>query len=340
MSSRKQSNSKENTIRNSKKLAEDAAAGTKKLAKASVTGARKAGKAVTVGAKKSAQKIGEATEKTKNVIKKAVDQNGDGTVDIYDVIIMGLKTPGVKINRDDFLSREFKKFCDQREIEKAITETPAKAGIDPELIDRLVDDSIKTETMKASGMSAALGTMGGVKALAAVPIDLGQYYGALLRTAQKMMYLYGWPQIDVEEQSEFFDDGTMNTLVLCLGVMFGVQSANKAIKVLANGLAKGVEKKLLQTALTKGTIYPVIKETAKWFGVKMTKSLLASSVKQVIPIAGAAIGGGITYVSFGPCCKRLKKQLADTVLSNPNHIVTEQEEREVEEIIDAEIITD
>lgn len=291
-------------------------------------------------AKKSADAVSKTAVKTKEAVMKAVDQNGDGQVDIYDVIILGLKTPGVKVSRTDFLRREFKKYCEQPTIDKAIAETPAKAGINPTLINKLVNDCIKSEKLKVSGISAALGTMGGAEALAAVPVDLGQYYGALLRAAQKMMYLYGWPQINVEEQSEIFDDGTMNTLVLCLGAMFGVQGANKAIQVLANGLAKGVEKKLLQAALTKGTIYPIIKETAKWFSVKMTKAVFASSVKQVIPVAGAVIGGGITYASFGPCCKHLKDQLKDTVLSNPEHVVTEEEEREVQEIIDAEIVTE
>lgn len=31
------------------------------------------------------------------------------------------------------------------------------------------------------------------------------------------------------------------------------------------------------------------------------------------------MGGGITYVSFKPCCDKLKNTLKDTILSNPNY---------------------
>ncbi len=36
------------------------------------------------------------------------------------------------------------------------------------------------------------------------------------------MYLYGFPQIDVEENGQVFDSETMNLLILCMGVMYGV----------------------------------------------------------------------------------------------------------------------
>ena len=35
--------------------------------------------------------------------------------------------------------------------------------------------------------------------------------------------------------------------------------------------------------------------------------------------------GKYTYLSFKPCCDKLKKSLQDTLLSNPNHIETKEE---------------
>lgn len=76
----------------------------------------------------------------------------------------------------------------------------------------------------------------------------------------------------------------------------------------------------------------------KWFGVKLTKSIFAGSVKKAIPVVGGVIGGGLTFVIFKPCCERLKNALSDTMLSNPEHISTEAENKVVESILFGEII--
>lgn len=57
----------------------------------------------------------------------------------------------------------------------------------------------------------------------------------------------------------------------------------------------------------------------------MTKEVFAGFFKKAIPVAGGVIGGGITYVSFKPCCDRLKSVLEDTLLSNPDHQETVEE---------------
>ena len=57
---------------------------------------------------------------------------------------------------------------------------------------------------------------------------------------------------------------------------------SNAIKAISRALAKGVEKKLLQKALTKGTIYPIVKKVAQWFGVRMTKAVFAGFFKKAI----------------------------------------------------------
>ncbi len=271
-------------------------------------------------------------DKTKDLVPKAkdtvidvMDVNGDGNIDIEDIIILGLKTPGVKINRNDFLTKEFVKKFPANTIEQAISETPAKAGIEIQQINEIADEVIKFERNCVSGISAALGTPGGVAMAATIPADIIQYYGYMLRTAQKLMYLYGFPEIDTTENSGNLDSETLNTLIVCLGVMYGVAGANNAIKAMAKAFAVGVEKKLINTALTKGTIYPIVKSVAKWFGVKMTKEVFAGFFKKAIPVIGGVIGGGITYVSFKPCCDKLKTSLQDTLLSNPNHEETEDE---------------
>lgn len=46
---------------------------------------------------------------TQQSVVKVIDVNGNGQVDIEDFIILGLKTPGIRIQREDFLRAEFMK---------------------------------------------------------------------------------------------------------------------------------------------------------------------------------------------------------------------------------------
>lgn len=270
-------------------------------------------------------KTKEVVDSSKNKVVTAIDANGDGQIDIEDIIIMGLRTPGIGINRADFISKEFSRKYSKEIVKKAIETTPQNAGISLEEINSIADNVIIFERNCVTGISAMLGTPGGVAMIATLPADIIQYYGYMLRAAQKLMYLYGFPEIDVTEKGQTFDTETLNLLIVCLGVMYGVAGANNAVKAMAKALAVGVEKKLIHTALTKGTIYPIVKSVAKWFGVKMTKEVFAGFFKKAIPVIGGVIGGGITFVTFKPCCDMLKNSLQDTALSNPNHIETEEE---------------
>lgn len=260
----------------------------------------------------------EAITKSQEVVIKTIDQNGNGEIDIEDIIIAGLRTPGIRINRTEFLKKELFKNYPIETIEDAIKFNPAHAGITVEEINKIADEVIQFERMCVSGISAALGAPGGAVMAATIPADIIQYYGYMLRATQKLLYLYGFPEIDVEEKRQKFDSETINILIVCMGVMYGAAGANNALKAMAKALATGVEKKLLKMALTKGTIFPIVKSIGSWFGKKITKDVFAGFFKNTIPVVGGVLGGGITYMSFKPCCNKLKASLQTTLLSNPN----------------------
>lgn len=298
--------------------------------------AKKAGESINKAASKSAEVVSDVAKatpdatskvvanikntanKTKDSVVDAVDQNGNGEIDIEDVIILALKTPGIKIDRESFLRKELTNKCTYEQIDKAINSTPMEAGISARIIDKVADDVIQFERNCVSGISAALGAPGGVAMVATIPADISQYYGYMLRATQKLMYLYGFPEIEMSDNANQIDTGTMNTLILCLGVMYGVHGANAAIRSMAIALSKGVEKKMLQAALTKTFFYPIVKKVALWFNVRMTKQIFAGFFKKAIPVVGGVVGGGITYMTFKPCCDKLQASLQDTMLSNPN----------------------
>lgn len=288
--------------------------------------------------KKLLDKGKDATAAAREAIVRALDQNGDGEVNIDDIIVLAVKTPGVHITRASFLQKELFKNYPQKIIDKAIATTPAQAGILSGEIDKIADNVIAFERNCVSGISTALGAPGGWAMVATIPADIVQYYGYMLRAVQKLLYLYGFPEIDADGEGLKLDSETINTIILCLGVMNGVAGANNAIKAMAKALAVGVEKKLLNTALTKGAFYPFVKSVLKWFGVKLTKSIFAGFFKKAIPVVGGVVGGGITFVSFKPCCYRLKDALQDTMLSNPEHISSKEESVIVGSILSNEII--
>lgn len=267
--------------------------------------------------KKAVSKGKDIVFDSKDKVFDALDINKDGRVDTEDIIILGLRIPGVHIDREEFLRKQFMKNYANDVIQDAVKFNPAHAGITVEEIDNIADQVIQYERNCVSGISLALGAPGGAAMFATLPTDIAQYYGYMLRAIQKLLYLYGFPEINVENGVNI-DDETMNLITLCLGVMYGVEGSVASIKVLSNALGKGVEKKLLQKALTKGTFYPIVKKISRWFGVYMTKQVFAGFFRKAIPVVGGVVGGGITYLSFKPCCDNLKKSLQDTTLCNPS----------------------
>lgn len=270
------------------------------------------------------QKSTEVLDKTKEAVFQAVDVNGDGQIDIEDVILLAFKVPGVSVNRESFLRKELFTKYSQETVDQVVLTTPMKAEIKQEDIETIADSIIQNERLKVSGISAALGTPGGAAMVATIPADIAQYYGCMLRVAQKLLYLYGFPQIEYKENEQAFDTETMNQIILCMGVMFGVANAKNGLLAVAKALGTGVEKQLVKKALTKGTIYPIVKSISKWFGVKMTKEVFAGFFKKAIPLVGGVVGGGLSYATFKPCCVKLKNVLKDTYLSNPNYKESEE----------------
>jgi hypothetical protein len=249
----------------------------------------------------------------------------------FSVALVGAaRLPGVRIHREAYLRKALARYCSEDEIRIAVEETPAAAGIPVDVLDKAANDSIRYETAKVSALSAAAGLPGFMALPATVPADLAQYFGHMLRIAQKLAYLYSWPDL-FSDDGDDVDDATMGVLTLFFGVMFGTQSANAAVGKVAEMMAKQAAKKLPQKALTKGVIYPIVKKVAAYIGAEMTKQTFAKSVSKVIPVVGAAISGTLTFATYRPMAKRLKRHLADSELAKPKRRVVVVEAEEVHE---------
>ncbi|MGB3733286.1 hypothetical protein [Microbacterium sp.] len=235
------------------------------------------------------------------------------------VLETAAKLPGVRIDRDAYLRTALKRHCTEEQIERAIAETPAAAGIPLSVITEVANTSIKYETSKVTGLSTLAGLPGGFAMLGTIPADLAQYVGHMLRIAQKLAYVYSWPELFSEDDvDKKMDEATEGMLVLFLGVMVGVQFAQGGVAKAAAMISAQVVKKLPQQALTKGAIYPIVKNVAKLLGVQMTKKLFAGGVAKAIPVIGAVLSGGLTLSTFLPMSKRLQKHLASLELTKPD----------------------
>ncbi|MDQ1060775.1 hypothetical protein QFZ23_004740 [Arthrobacter globiformis] len=257
-----------------------------------------------------------------------IDNPGSNFTQVLDA---AAKLPGVRINRAAYLRTALKRHCTEEQIKRAIADSPAAAGIPFKVITEIANTSIAYETSKVTGLSTLAGIPGGLAMIGTVPADLAQYMGHLLRIAQKLAYIYSWPDLFADDGEEV-DEATESMLILFVGVMFGVQIAQGGVARVAGMIAGNVAKKLPQKALTQGVIYPIVKKVASYLGVSMTKRLFASGIAKVIPVVGAVLSGGLTLGTFLPMSKRLQKHLASLELTKPGHRTEEAE------IIDAEII--
>ena len=223
------------------------------------------------------------------------------------VLATASSLPMVHIDRKKFLLKELIKFCPKEQVDIAIQNNPAYAGIDISTIDKIANSCINYETNKVSSISFAAGIPGGFAMAGTIPADITQYFAHILRILQKLIYLYGWEEILPEDGS--IDDDTSNIITLFVGVMFGVNGAASTITKISASAAQKASKNIAAKALTKGTLYPIVKKIAQALGVKMTKDIFARGVSKAIPIIGGIASGGLTYITYKPMAYKLKKHL-------------------------------
>lgn len=228
-------------------------------------------------------------------------------IQVWDkVMSAALSLPGVKVNREEFLKEKLSLYCNEKQLQTALSKSPVKVFSRTQ-IDKIADSVISSHVIKVTAISAAAGIPGGLAMAATIPGDIAQYYYHVFNLSQKLAYLYGYP--DLLDENGKVTDATTNLLTVFAGVMMGAAVANNAIREISKQLAETAIKKLPQQALTKGAIYPLVKKVASWIGVKLTKESFAKGVGKVIPVLGGIISGGLTLATFRPGAKRLQKTL-------------------------------
>ncbi len=219
------------------------------------------------------------------------------------VLATSLKLPFVKVDRQEFLTKELSKFCTPMEVMTALDDTPLKV-LSKKEIDKLANQCISYHLTMVCGTSALMGLPGGWWMAGTIPTDLTQFYGQILALMQKLIYLYGWPSLtDVNNQ---LDDESLNIMTLFVGAMMGNKVAVEALTKVVGQVSKNAGVKISEGVLAQYTI-----KIAQWIGINMTKESFAKGVGKVLPLVGAPISATITYYTFRPMAKRLKAHLDD-----------------------------
>lgn len=217
-----------------------------------------------------------------------------------------MKLPLVQVNRTEFLTKELAPFCSEEQLQIAINGKPLQV-ISIEQIKKIAKGVIKNHLTAVTLTSALAGIPGGWFLAGTVPTDLAQFYGHILCMAQKLLYLYGTP--DMQDEGKKLTDEAMQILTLSIGVMSGAKVAIDGLNQALKMLSKSVVKQLPKQALTKSGVFVVCKQVAKWLGVQLTKKSFSTGVGKLIPLVGAPISGALTYWTFRPMAYKFKKYL-------------------------------
>ncbi|MCL2182620.1 MAG: hypothetical protein FWB85_04025 [Chitinispirillia bacterium] len=224
----------------------------------------------------------------------------------YYILNRAMGFPGIKIDRCKFLRDKFSPRYDETTVANIIEEGTGRASVPPALLDDIAAEVIKGHKLLATGASAAAGLPGGFGLLATVPADMAQYYFHSLQLAQKLAYLYGYPDLEKNGKDDF-----LVSMTLFIGVMNDIGVAVKGVREFSKILAEGGGYEVSRMAMTKGAIYPVVKQVARIMGVSVTKNLFAKSFSKIIPGIGALASGGITLIMFSYEAERLREGLRE-----------------------------
>jgi len=233
-------------------------------------------------------------------------------VNFEDILTTACKLPYCKIDRDAFLRKQLAGKISPAQLKDALENGTVNAGIPIHVLNEIADGAIGLETTKVTTLSTVAGIPGGFAMVGTIPADLAQFYAHVFRIAQKLAYVYGYKEIDL-------NDATQNVLMIFLGVMFGVNAATAALAKFAVANATKIGARVAAKPLSKYAIFNIVKKVLAWVGVKLTKDGVGKAISKAVPIIGGIVSGGLTVATFLPMAKKLEKELskfADMSLEN------------------------
>lgn len=219
------------------------------------------------------------------------------------------KFPVVRVNREDFLRKQ---FSDSPYLDEIIANGP-QAVYSINYLTKLAEKIVESCTNKTAATSFITGLPGNpVMMVAAGGADIVQYFGFAINMAQQIAYLFGEDDLFLGESDEISEQ-TKFRLIVYLGIMFGAGGAASLISSVSRKSSQIIAKRVATKPLTKTVWYPVFKKVATNIGQKITKKTVEKTITKALPVVGGVISSGITYITFKPMGKKLIQALVDNL---------------------------
>ncbi|MDR2537173.1 MAG: hypothetical protein LBC46_02595 [Treponema sp.] len=231
----------------------------------------------------------------------------------YGILDAALKIPGARVDRVNFLQKEFTKYSGD-ELSNILDQGPGKAGVSIQDLEKIADGEIRSHASIVTGTSFLAGLPGGLAMAGTIPADLAQYYYHVIVIAQKLAYIYGWPDLQVDSEGEADQDAFLSVLTIFIGIMSGAKEANSALQPMTEVLRTEPSRKLPVIALAKIGLPQIAKQVAKVLGANLAKQGLAKGIGKIVPLIGGAISGAVTIATYWPMANTLKDELQNQVI--------------------------
>lgn len=213
-----------------------------------------------------------------------------------------LSAKGVSVERERFLVHALARKVSHAQAAQAASTTPALAGVAPEVIAALADEETVRETAAAAAVSTASGLVGGPVALGGAALDLAQVLVHLLRLAQKLCYLHGWPHT-----LSGGGDGDRSLALVLLGTMVGDEDASETLRELLGAMDSADPFLDVEHPATN-----VSQTLSMRVALALERQLFGSAAGRMVPLLGGACAGALTATTMRAMGRRLCAVLTES----------------------------
>ena len=246
----------------------------------------------------------------KSKISELTKPYADWALNAYDSAQrLAFRLPGIKVDRNDFLCKILPGTVGQERTLAAV------AGRTTDVMSADEISSVAKKTIVWGGLYTALATAvltlpnNTFVALFCMGLDLVQSQLAVFVVAQKLLYIHGFDQNQLEDKQ------TQDQISRILWIVSVVMVGRGGIRKLAKSAGSKVTRMLIRQFSIRISVRMVlvnmIKQIAKWCGVVATQQIINDAVDVAVAVACALVAGAFSFWIFLPLARNLNRKLSE-----------------------------